>query len=241
MKREFNVVDGALVVSPSFEVQPLQLHENALELSIQKWETIVAALAAGQHVTSSGGQDTCALCQLPGGWREGCGGCPVSRAGWATCRNYEYLGWSYALVHKLDVDGLLEAAEAELNFLRGIRQRELMYGSDLIAAAKNKEIMTLGLSDDVLSLTFTDGTWLSIADDPPDSREHRYMHTEDVLSGFAGARLLNVEVRSAPAVQNNHEVRFLVVTTSLGAFTVETHNEHDGEYSGFLIRVRGGK
>ena len=53
---------------------------------------------------------------------------------------------------------------------------------------------------------------------------------------------MSIELRDAPNVEddeygNVHEVQFLVVTTSKGAFTIETHNEHNGYYGGFFIEA----
>ncbi|MBD3251349.1 hypothetical protein GF380_02740 [Candidatus Uhrbacteria bacterium] len=71
--------------------------------------------------------------------------------------------------------------------------------------------------------------------------EERYITTDDKLSDFIGSHLISAEVRDAPDIKNEaggvHEVRFLIVTTSLGAFTCETHNVHSGYYSGFELAV----
>jgi len=34
-----------------------------------------------------------------------------------------------------------------------------------------------------------------------------------------------------------HEVQFVLITTSLGVFTMATHNIHNGYYSGFSVVV----
>ena len=93
-----------------------------------------------------------------------------------------------------------------------------------------------------LTIRFSDGTGIVIADDYSMCCETRYMSTDDDLSAFVGARLVGAEVREGPTTELGnddaaHETAFLVVMTSLGAFTCVTHNEHNGYYSGFAIRV----
>lgn len=71
--------------------------------------------------------------------------------------------------------------------------------------------------------------------------EFRYMHTDDDLTAFVGGDFLSAEIRSAPNVPDeceDHEVQFLLVNTSLGTFTIETHIVHNGYYGGFAIIAR---
>lgn len=82
---------------------------------------------------------------------------------------------------------------------------------------------------------------LAITDLGQDCSEHRYMMCDDDLAGFIGAKLVAVEVRDAPdqdcGGDEVHEVKFLVVRTDNGAFTVATHNEHNGLYGGFQLNA----
>lgn len=68
------------------------------------------------------------------------------------------------------------------------------------------------------------------------------MTTDDALEDFVGADFLGAEVREGGETDDDeygvHEVEFLVVKTSLGDFTVETHNEHNGYYGGFWMEAR---
>ena len=112
-----------------------------------------------------------------------------------------------------------------------------------IQSSLGKEITGLELDSgnpDDLLFTFTDSTAMKVWDGGQSCCEDRFMHTDDVLSDFVGATLISIEVRDAPNVEDAgdvHEVQFLVVTTSKGAFTVETHNEHNGYYGGFWIEA----
>jgi hypothetical protein len=108
-----------------------------------------------------------------------------------------------------------------------------------MAVGKKITALTLG-DDDALHFTFSDGYRLKLYDDGQSCCESRYMRTDDDLSYFVGAELLSAEVRDAPSMPDEygeHEVQFLVVTTSKGVFTMATHNEHNGYYGGFLIRA----
>ncbi|MDC6673798.1 hypothetical protein OEZ80_25875, partial [Leclercia adecarboxylata] len=82
------------------------------------------------------------------------------------------------------------------------------------------------------------GNWLVIRDDGQSCCESRYMSTDDDLSSFVGATFLGCEIEDGPheADDPDHETQFLIVSTSLGKFTVVNHNEHNGYYGGFSIR-----
>ncbi|MCP4540647.1 MAG: hypothetical protein GY832_26210 [Chloroflexi bacterium] len=113
-------------------------------------------------------------------------------------------------------------------------------------AATGKEIVSLKLDPDgndgdgELQFLFTDGTAIKLFDAGRSCCESRYMHTDDNLKSFVGATLLTAEVRDGPDMEDQyygeHECQFLVVATSKGVFTVETHNKQNGYYGGFAIR-----
>lgn len=106
--------------------------------------------------------------------------------------------------------------------------------------AVNKTISALELKDDELHFTFSDGTKIKLFDDGQSCCEHRYMTTDDDLPYYVGAVLMDAEVAEAPNQPDeygDHEVQFLKVKTSKGVFTMESHNEHNGYYGGFLIRA----
>lgn len=115
-----------------------------------------------------------------------------------------------------------------------------------IRGAVGKRIVRAELYDDgdidELRLWFTDDTAIRIFDDGQSCCEYRYMTTDDDPTAFVGALLENVRVQEGPDVEdergNAHEVEFLIVDTSLGSFTLETHNEHNGYYGGFLVVAR---
>lgn len=102
------------------------------------------------------------------------------------------------------------------------------------------ESVVLG-NDDTLHFVFVDGSKMKVFDDGQSCCEHRYMMTDDDLSLFVGDKLVDIEVRDAPDMEdewgNCHEVQFLEIKTNRGYFTMTTHNEHNGYYGGFYVRV----
>lgn len=111
-----------------------------------------------------------------------------------------------------------------------------------VKSALGKTIETVFVGqDDALHFVFTDGLKVKFFDDGQSCCESRYMRTDDDLSRFAGAVLTGAELRDAPSQEDEygemHEIQFLVVETSLGAFTVSNHNEHNGYYGGFALRA----
>lgn len=93
---------------------------------------------------------------------------------------------------------------------------------------------------DTLVLRFDDGTGIRFYDDGQSCCEHRYMHTDDDLAHFVGAAFMGAELRDGPEVEGDYDVKecqFLLVNTSVGAFTMANYNEHNGYYGGFMIVV----
>lgn len=105
-------------------------------------------------------------------------------------------------------------------------------------AAVGKTITEVKMENDNLYLNFSDHSGIVLYDDGQSCCESRYMTTDDKLEDFVGATLVGGEIREAPDVVDDyayHEVQFLLITTSKGVFTLETHNEHNGYYGGFAI------
>jgi hypothetical protein len=104
-----------------------------------------------------------------------------------------------------------------------------------------KVIDSVNLNGDELHFVFADGTKMKLWDDGQSCCESRYMMTDDDLSIYSGTVLVSIEVRDAPDMEdeygNMHEVQFLEVMTNNGCFTMATHNEHNGYYGGFSVRV----
>ena len=114
---------------------------------------------------------------------------------------------------------------------------------DAYERAIGMELQHVELLNDILVMRFTDGRGIQVYDDGQSCCETRYITTDDKLSDFVGATLVDMELRDAPNVVTDdawdeHEVQFLLVNTSKGTFTLETHNEHNGYYDGFAVVIR---
>lgn len=111
---------------------------------------------------------------------------------------------------------------------------------EAFTGAMGKKIKALSLGDDdALHFVFEDDTKIKLFDDGQSCCEVRYMRTDDDLIQFIGSELLDAEIADGPEITDDetHETQFLNVKTSLGIFTMTSHNEHNGYYAGFLIRA----
>jgi hypothetical protein len=112
-------------------------------------------------------------------------------------------------------------------------------------ASMGKTISGLTLEEEgrFITIDFHDGTNLRVADEGQSCCESRYMRTDDDMQHFVGAKLTGLEIKEAPNEPDeygDHEVQFLEVQTDRGVFTMASHNEHNGYYSGFYITLRSG-
>lgn len=113
---------------------------------------------------------------------------------------------------------------------------------DAIKRSLGRVISSVRLVDsEELRFTFEDGGSLTLWDGGQSCCESRYMNTSDDLASFAGATLLDLELKEAPNMPDDHgdehEVQFLDVKTSKGVFQMASHNEHNGYYGGFYIKA----
>lgn len=101
--------------------------------------------------------------------------------------------------------------------------------------------IVLDTDTDELMLGFEDGSVLLVSDEEHSCCEVRYMGTDDDLIDFVGSKFLGIEIKDAPDIEDEdvcHEVQFLEVKTDRGCFTMSSHNEHNGYYSGFDISIQ---
>lgn len=112
---------------------------------------------------------------------------------------------------------------------------------DALKQAWGNRILSLTLKDDTINVLLVGGDNLTLWDDGQSCCESRYITTSDNLEDFNGATLKDVELRDAPNQEGDydaHEVQFLVLVTSKGNVTFETHNIHNGYYGGFSVQAR---
>jgi len=97
-------------------------------------------------------------------------------------------------------------------------------------------------NDNVLRVDFADGYKVQLWDNTHECSEERYMSTDDKLQDFIGATWIEAEIRDGPTTDDNwnevHDIQFLLISTSKGTFTLETHNKHNGYYEGFEVVMR---
>lgn len=104
------------------------------------------------------------------------------------------------------------------------------YGRVIIAATMNEEYLELKFLEPPATIRlFDDGQYCC---------EMRYMRTDDNVAGLVGARLVRVEEKEAPDMNDSsgdHEVQFLEISTDRGHVLIANHNEHNGYYGGFSL------
>lgn len=104
--------------------------------------------------------------------------------------------------------------------------------------SKDKTITKLSIDEDYLMFCFSDNSKMRMFDDGQSCCESRYINTDDNLNDFVGSKFIEAGIKAAPEIEceyGTHEVQFLVIKTSIGEFTLETHNEHNGYYGGFWM------
>lgn len=103
------------------------------------------------------------------------------------------------------------------------------------------EIVLLDFNEERLLLTLADPSTIKVWDDGQCCCEHRYLTCDDSLDYYIGSRLRRLELRKIEEKEEEygdvHEIGFLIVHTSKGEFTICTHNEHNGYYGSFSLRV----
>lgn len=127
----------------------------------------------------------------------------------------------------------------------GVMLQELSGNKDDIEAYKyglNKTIEDIIFDDDSLILMFTENIGMKFYDAGQSCCESRYMtKDEDDLSYYIGSKFLEANIKSAESIEEElgqeHEIEFLEIKTSKGEFTIANHNEHNGYYGGFAIRI----
>lgn len=110
--------------------------------------------------------------------------------------------------------------------------REQFYGLE-IASAK--------LSEGALELSFADGSCVKIWDDGQSCCECRYTTTDDDPSDLVGGKLRLIEEKPGPELETEygepHEQMFVEIATDKCSITLCTHNEHNGYYGGFALKI----
>lgn len=119
--------------------------------------------------------------------------------------------------------------------------------AELLDASQGKQIKSLRIDSDYnagdggLAMRFADGSGIWIYDDARSCCETRYMHTDDYLASFVGATFRGARYGEHSETTKDYEtieIQFVWIDTSLGTFTLETRNEHNGYYGGIVILAK---
>ena len=104
----------------------------------------------------------------------------------------------------------------------------------------DKIIKSTKMSEDVLQISFEDGTGIEITDEGQSCCEYRYMTTDDEINFLIGTSIQNIMVKSGPDIEADdvHEQEFLEIQTNKGFITIVNHNKHNGYYGGFSLNIR---
>jgi hypothetical protein len=102
-----------------------------------------------------------------------------------------------------------------------------------------REIKGVALERQSLILEFTDGTALTIWDDGQSCCESRYVTCDDDINCLIGGKFHSVILKEADDIPTSdiHEICFVDVWTDRSVITLCTHNEHNGYYGGFNLKI----
>jgi hypothetical protein len=124
-----------------------------------------------------------------------------------------------------------------LNYLGGNEETvaaiKASIGNTITSVVCDTEELRIGLSND---------TTLVLWDNGQSCCESRYMSCADDLESFIGDKLVDIELKDAPSIENDeyveHDIQFLDIITDKSRFQISNHNEHNGYYGGFSISAK---
>jgi hypothetical protein len=103
------------------------------------------------------------------------------------------------------------------------------------------EILDANLVNDEIVLKFKDKT-VALYDSGQSCCESRYITCDDDLKSLIGGKLNNLQIKKSKEDEGEygdvHEIDFVEIATDKGFITFCTHNEHNGYYGGFALRIR---
>lgn len=117
-----------------------------------------------------------------------------------------------------------------------------LHSTLLIRKAQGKVIDIIEFTDKKVIIKFEDKTKITIFDDGQSCCEYRYLTTDDNVISLCGAKFHSVNIKDATQTKLNgglHEIQFLEIQTfDKGSITFAAHNENNGYYCGFNMRVK---
>lgn len=118
-------------------------------------------------------------------------------------------------------------------------------GCKILEASFSKDDYSRDGSDAKIEFQLCSGATLAIWDSYQHCCEHRYITCDDDLESFQGATICSIE--ECPVEGGNrrphrsedyyHDTVFVRIGTDRGVIVLTSHNEHNGAYGGFNMRV----
>lgn len=103
------------------------------------------------------------------------------------------------------------------------------------------EIADAEFSETSLTITFENGKKIRLWDDGQSCCESRYMTTDDDVKSLIGHTLVRIDAKHGPdeagEYEDAHETIFIEIGTDQNFITIVTHNEHNGYYGGFGLKI----
>lgn len=125
----------------------------------------------------------------------------------------------------------------------GVMIHHLAGGSEHAPSAyTGQTILAAEMDEYYLTLQLSGGKTIQIWDDGQSCCENRYMSTDDDIQSLVGHKLMRVEAKSGPDIEDGddydvHETCFVEIGTDDGFITLVNHNEHNGYYGGFGLTI----
>lgn len=120
---------------------------------------------------------------------------------------------------------------------KGLDQKEV----NLVNSFSDDPIAKMMMDGDELLICFKSGREIVISDHAQSCCEHRYMHCEDEgdFEFHEGAFLRFVQIVAGDDEDGYevHETEYCNILTSKGVIQLVCHNEHNGYYGGFAVRI----
>lgn len=103
-----------------------------------------------------------------------------------------------------------------------------------------RKVRRVSMQDREVVMWFDNGT-LTLEDDGQSCCELRYFTCDDDVHSIVGEELIDIAVKDGPSIEDDevHDTTFVEILTTKGFINFTAHNEHNGYYGGFSIRIRG--
>jgi hypothetical protein len=126
-----------------------------------------------------------------------------------------------------------------LQLNKNTKSKKIKKNTDL--PGYGREISSVILEDETRLIIEFNGSKIAIFDGGQQCCERRYMRTDDDIQSLVGHTLLRIEAKQGPRIENDddtvHEICFLEIGTDDGFISFSNHNENNGYYGGFNLKI----